>query len=122
MAALVAAALVVAHLAFVAFVAAGIVLVWRWPRLAYLHVPAVLWAVWIEASGGICPLTPLENSWRLAAGLRPYEGDFIARWVFPLLYPRELTRGTQVGLGLAALATNVAGYARLLARRRRRDL
>jgi hypothetical protein len=114
MAAAIAAGLVLLHLAFVVFVVGGVLLVWKWPRLAWLHVPAVAWAVWIETTGGICPLTPLENAWRASAGLPLYEGDFIARWVFPLLYPQGLTRHTQVGMGLAALSLNAAGYTRLL--------
>lgn len=114
------AALVVAiHLAFVWFVVAGAWLALRWPRVIWLHVPAVAWAVWIEWTGRICPLTPLENDLRARAGLAPYEGDFIARWVFPLLYPDGLTRDVQVALGAAALVLNAGIYAWLLARRQR---
>jgi hypothetical protein len=113
------AALVVGiHLAFVAFVMAGGLLAFRWPRIIWLHLPAVVWAVWVEWSGGVCPLTPLEHALRARAGLAPYEGDFIARWVFPLLYPEGLTREMQVTLGLVALATNVGLYGWLVVRRR----
>jgi hypothetical protein len=115
------AALTVAlHLAFVVFVAAGALLALRWPRIIWLHVPAVAWAVWIEWSGGICPLTPLENDLRARAGLAPYAGDFIARWVFPLLYPEGLTRTTQIALGAIALIANAALYGWLFVRRRDR--
>lgn len=114
------AALVVAiHLAFVWFVVAGACLALRWPRVIWLHIPAVVWAVWIEWTGRICPLTPLENHLRARAGLARYEGDFIARWVFPLLYPDGLTREVQVALGAAALVLNAGIYAWLLSRRRR---
>jgi hypothetical protein len=118
MARFIAGALVFAHLAFIAFVVLGVLAVKRWPALAWLHVPAVVWAAWIELSGGICPLTPLENQWRAAAGLSPYEGDFIARWVFPVLYPEGLTRAWQIGLGAGAICGNLLGYGWLLARRR----
>lgn len=114
------AALVVAiHVAFVWFVVAGAWLALRWPRVIWLHIPAVVWAVWIEWTGRICPLTPLENDLRARAGLARYEGDFIARWVFPLLYPDGLTREVQVALGAAALVLNAGIYAWLLSRRRR---
>ena len=43
------------HFAFVLFVVAGAVLVWRWPRLAWLHLPAVVWGVLIEIGGWLCP-------------------------------------------------------------------
>ncbi|OYY81068.1 MAG: hypothetical protein B7Y33_02475, partial [Hydrogenophilales bacterium 16-62-9] len=61
MAAILADAVVVVHLLFVAFVVAGGFLLARWPRLAWLHLPAAAWGAFIEFSGGICPLTPLEN-------------------------------------------------------------
>jgi hypothetical protein len=114
------AAIVVAiHLAFVVFVIAGALLALRWPRVIWLHAPAVVWAVWIEWSGGVCPLTPLEQQLRTRAGLAPYEGDFIARWLFPVLYPEELTRSSQIVLGAVAIAVNLAAYAWLLHRARR---
>ena len=49
------------HLAFVGFVVLGGLAVWRWPRLAWVHVPAVVWGVGIELSGAVCPLTPWES-------------------------------------------------------------
>ena len=118
MAAGLAAVVVGLHVAFVIFVVAGAWLATRWPRVVWLHLPAVVWAIWIEWSGGICPLTPLENDLRARAGLAPSEGDFIARWIFPLLYPEGLTRTTQLALGAAALIINVAIYGWLLLRRR----
>lgn len=103
--------LVTLHLAFVAFVVAGGALVWRWPRLAWLHLPAAAWGVWIEWSGGICPLTPLENAWRARAGQAGYAGSFVEQYLVPVLYPAELTPVTQWVLGAAVLAVNAAVYA-----------
>ncbi|MDP1568835.1 MAG: DUF2784 domain-containing protein [Vicinamibacterales bacterium] len=113
------ALIVVVHAAFVVFVAGGALLVWRWPRVAWVHVPAVVWAAWIELSGGVCPLTPLEQAWRAREGLAPYEGDFIANWVFPWLYPEGLSREMQIGLGAGALLLNAGVYAIRFAPRRR---
>lgn len=113
------ALIVLVHAAFVVFVAAGAVLVWRFPRVAWLHLPAVAWATWIQLSGGVCPLTPLEQEWRRREGLAPYEGDFIANWIFPWLYPDGLTREAQIALGLAALVLNAVFYGWAFARRRR---
>jgi hypothetical protein len=117
--AILAGLLVAAHLAFVIFAVAGGVLVLRWRRVAWLHVPAVVWAAYIEVSGGICPLTPVENQWRARAGLDPYSGDFIARYVFPALYPEGLTFEIQLALGILVLVVNAAVYAVLLGMRRR---
>ena len=66
----------------------------------------------------ICPLTPLENRLRRLAGESTYHGDFIARYLLPVLYPEGLTREAQMVLGLAALLVNMAIYAVLLRRRR----
>jgi hypothetical protein len=109
---------VAAHVAFIAFVVMGGLLVLRWPKLLYLHLSTVIWAVYIEWSGAICPLTPLENALRAAAGLEAYAGDFVAEYVFPLLYPDGLTRRAQLAIGVAVLAVNGCIYAVLLRRRK----
>lgn len=112
-------AVLVAHFAFVLFVVFGGLGVLRWPRVAFAHVPAVAWGVWIELAGWICPLTPLENALRRRAGEQGYEGDFIARYVTSVIYPANLTRTTQIALGIVALALNAAIYAVVLQRLRR---
>ncbi len=116
---LLADAVVALHLAFVVFVALGALAVWRWPRLAWLHLPCVAWGVGIEWAGGICPLTPLENHLRRLAGGEGYAGGFLERYLIPILYPDELTRATQLALGALALLINVGIYAALIAKRRR---
>jgi len=108
-----------AHLGFVVFVAVGGLLVLRWPRLARLHVPAALWGVFIEYSGWICPLTPLEIYFRRQAGEKGYTGGFIERYVTRVLYPGGLARREQILLGTLVLVGNVLVYWRLLRRRRR---
>jgi hypothetical protein len=106
-------AVLVLHFAFIAFAVLGGLLVLRWPRLAWVHLPVVLWAAGIEFAGGICPLTPLENRLRLAGGEAGYGGGFVEHYLTALIYPEGLTRGVQVGLGLFVLAVNVAVYLRL---------
>jgi hypothetical protein len=100
-----------AHAAFIAFVALGGLLVARWPKLAWLHLPAVAWGAGISFVGAICPLTPLENALRDAAGSGGYAGGFIEHYLLAFIYPDGLTRGVQIGLGTAALAVNAAAYA-----------
>jgi drug/metabolite transporter superfamily protein YnfA len=113
-------AVVLLHLAFILFVMLGGLLVWRWPRLAWLHLPAAVWGVVVEWSGWICPLTPLENTLRLRAGQTAYGGDFIQHYVMPLIYPDGLTREIQMVLGAVVLALNVAVYLALYRRMQRR--
>jgi hypothetical protein len=109
-----ATAVVLLHVAFVMFVVAGGFLAMRWRRIAYVHLPAVAWATYVEWSGAICPLTPIENSLRAAAGLEAYAGDFVANYIFPVLYPDGLTRGAQLVIGAVVLVINLAAYAVLL--------
>jgi hypothetical protein len=107
-------AVVVVHAAFVAFVAVGGLLALRWRRLAWLHVPAFLWGAAIELAGWICPLTPLENRLRRAAGEAGYGGGFIEHYLIPILYPAGLTRAHQIALGVAVLAVNATIYGALV--------
>lgn len=114
---------VVVHFMFVVFVVAGGLLVLRWPRVAWAHVPAAAWGVLIEFAGWTCPLTPLEFALRLRGGQAGYEGGFIEHYVLPILYPAGLERRTQFVLGGTALAVNVAIYliVNQRVRRRRQD-
>lgn len=108
-----------AHLAFVVFVVIGGAAVLRWPRLAWVHLPAVIWAVLIEYAGWICPLTPLENALRQAGGEAAYAGGFIDYYVVPVLYPAGLSRAVQVVLGSVVLLLNTLAYWQLARQRRR---
>jgi hypothetical protein len=114
-----AGSVVAIHLAFVLFVAFGGLLVWRWRRLAWAHLPAVAWGVWIELSGGVCPLTPLENHLRSLGGETAYAGDFVGHYLLPMLYPEGLSRGVQAMLAAGVVALNVVAYGRLMLLRRR---
>ena len=116
---LAADAVALLHLAFVLFVMGGGLLVWRWPRLAWLHLPAVAWGALVEWTGWTCPLTPLEHHLRQAIGQAGYAGGFIDHYLWPLLYPVGLTREGQWALGAGVLALNGAVYGALLWRRTR---
>jgi Protein of Unknown function (DUF2784) len=106
------------HFTFVLFVVLGGLLVLRWPQVAYAHVPAAFWGVWIEFSGRICPLTPLEHRLRAQAGEEVYSGGFIEHYLLPVLYPASLTRSIQLGLGVVVLVINLVVYVYALRRRR----
>ncbi len=107
---LLADAVVVIHLSFVAFVILGGFLLRRWPRLVYAHVPVAVWGVLIEFAGWICPLTPLENSLRHRGGQAGYEGGFVDNYILPVLYPVGLTRNIQYALGIFVLVINLVAY------------
>ena len=101
---------VILHLAFVVFVLVGGLLVLRWRRLAWLHLPAAVWGAAVEFGGWICPLTPLEIWLRMQGGESGYSSDFIEHYILPLLYPADLTREIQIVLGTVVLVVNVAIY------------
>ncbi len=105
------------HALFVAFVALGALLVLRWPRAAWLHVPCALYGAAIEFFGWICPLTPLEASLRRAAGQAGYEGSFLEHYLQPVLYPGNWEQ-IHLWLGAAVLVGNAALYGWILWRRR----
>ena len=94
----------------------------RWPRIMWIHLPAAVWAVFVELFSGVCPLTPLEQVLRREAGLPAYSGDFVANYIFPLLYPEGLTRGAQFAIAGLVVATNVLAYAWVFWRRSRRPI
>jgi hypothetical protein len=95
------------HFAFIAFALLGSLLLLKWPKLIWLHVPALCWGMYIELSGNICPLTPLENHFRELANESTYYGGFIAHYLGPIIYPEGLTRGWQF---VAFVAMNAIGY------------
>jgi hypothetical protein len=101
----------------VLFVVLGGLAVRRWPRLAWIHLPAVAWGIWIEISGGICPLTPLENHLRQLGSEPGYRGGFVEHYLLPALYPDGLSRALQMALAVAVLAINAGAYGHLLLRR-----
>ena len=103
-------AVLVLHLAFVLFVLFGGLLAITWRKVIWLHLPAVAWGAFVEFSGWVCPLTPLESWLREQGDGRGYTGDFLGHYLDALLYPDGLTRTMQLVLGLVVLAVNSAVY------------
>ena len=101
---------VLLHFAFVAFAVLGGLLVLRWTRVAWLHLPALAWVAYIEFYQHYCPLTPLENRLREQAGLGSYSGGFIDHYIMPVIYPPGLTPGIQLVLGIALVASYLVIY------------
>ena len=98
------------HLAFVLFAALGAILViWR-HRVVWLHLPAVFWAIWIELSGGICPLTPLEKKLWRAGGRQDYAGGFLVHYLGPMLNLESASRRLEVQTGVVILGWNLMVY------------
>ncbi len=107
---------VLIHFGFITFVVLGGLFVLIWPRIAWVHIPAVAWGVWIELTHGICPLTPLEQTLRNKADVSNYQGNFIDHYIIPLIYPSEFSSDTAQQLGLALLTFTLLVYAAVILR------
>ncbi|NRF70391.1 DUF2784 domain-containing protein [Aquincola sp. S2] len=112
-------AVLLLHGAFIVFAVFGGLLVLRWRRAAWLHLPAAAWGVFVEASGTLCPLTTLENRLRMAAGDAGYAGGFVERYLLPLIYPEALTRELQWWLAGFVLVINLLVYGAVICYGRR---
>jgi hypothetical protein len=118
---LLADAVIIAHFLSIVFVAGGGLLVIRFPRLAWLHLPAAVWGTVVEFTGWICPLTPLENHFRELGGGVSYRGDFIAQYLLAVIYPGNLTVEIQRILGGLVIVINVIFYTLAIRRYRHRS-
>ena len=98
------------HLAFIVFVViGGLLAVWR-RGVLFIHLPAALWGVFVELTGRVCPLTSLENTFRIKAGNAGYSESFMEHYLLGIIYPEGLTREVQYFLGALVVAVNVAIY------------
>ena len=115
--------IVVFHLLFIVFAVGGGLLVIRWPRLIWLHAPAVTWAVLVEVNSWQCPLTRWENLFRERYGADGYEGGFIDQYLLAIIYPDGLTDRIQLAIGIFVFTVNFIVYGfihqRYLHRRRK---
>lgn len=109
--------LVVLHFAFIVFVVLGGLLAFKWRRMVFLHLSAVIWAVLLELNSWTCPLTPWEQQLRQMAGESGYAGSFIAHYLMPVLYPAGLDEPTQHMLAVAVILINLLVYGWLFGRR-----
>jgi hypothetical protein len=110
---------ILTHFSFVLFVIIGGFLVIRWKRIAWLHIPAFLWAGLVEIAGFQCPLTPLESWLAERSGAGAYRTGFVEHHIIPILYPASLTRDLQVALGFFVLLVNLGIYGVLFRRTHR---
>ncbi len=106
------------HVAFVAFVVFGFVLIlvgklrsWFWvrnPWFRWTHLAAIGFVVVQSWFGAICPLTILEMALRRQAGDEVYSGSFIAHWLESILYyqaPQWVFVVGYTGFGLWVVAS-----------------
>ena len=113
---LAAEATLVLHICFGVFVAAGWLAVWRYPRLAWLHVPTLIWGTLVNVNGWVCPLTPIENYFRRLGGDTGYEGTFVEEYLLPVVYSGGSTGVSGFDLGVVVASSGVITYGFILYR------
>ncbi|MGB7816300.1 MAG: DUF2784 domain-containing protein [Methylotenera sp.] len=106
------------HLAFILFaLLGGAMTVWRrW--IPFIHLPAAAWGFFVELTGRVCPLTYLENYFRIKAGQSGYTESFVEHYLLDIIYPTGLTREVQFTLAGVVVIVNIAIYGWLFSRRR----
>ena len=85
----------------------------------WLHLPAAVWATLIVSMRWICPLTPLENRLRHAAGDAGYSGGFIEQYLIPLIYPAGFPEEIFKLMGAGIVIINIIAYSVLYKRGKR---
>ncbi|MBB5869637.1 hypothetical protein F4553_003016 [Allocatelliglobosispora scoriae] len=115
-----AGAIVVLHLAVLAYVVFGGFLAWRRPRTIWLHLAFAGWGFSSIIFGLDCPLTAAEDWARRHAGLPSLPGGFIDTYLTGTLYPESAKTLVQYLAGGLVLAS-WTGFA-LLRRRASREV
>jgi hypothetical protein len=72
---------VVVHALLVLLASFGAVLSWRYTWVALIHIPIAVWVTLLYILNLKCPLTPLENHLRNAAGAQGYDGSFVDHYL-----------------------------------------
>ena len=98
------------HFLFIVFVIFGGLLVLKWRKVIYIHIPCAIWGGMIEFSGWICPLTYLENYFQKIGNADQYGGSFIEQYLLPVIYPPGLTAEVQIMLGIMVIVINLVIY------------
>ena len=106
--------ILIVHSLFILFVTIGSLFVLKMPRLAWIHIPMVLWAAVVNIFGWICPLTPLENYFREISGESVYEIGFLAHYLSAFIYPEWLDYQLGIILGISVFVWNLAIYLLLI--------
>ena len=103
--------ILIIHFLFIIFVIFGALLLFVEKKIVFIHIPAIIWGSYIELTHSICPLTYLENWLLQKANLTTYSEGFIQNYLVPIVYPTNLTKDTQIYLGIALIAINIVFYA-----------
>ena len=105
---------VIIHLIFILFVVFGGLLFFIFSKIIFIHIPALLWGIYIELTNYICPLTYLENWLLYKGGLTTYSNNFINNYILPIIYPEGLKTEIQIYFGITLVIINILIYGFIL--------
>ena len=98
------------HFLFIIFVIFGGLLFFIKKWMILIHLPALIYGIYVEFTQSICPLTYLENFLLQKAKLTTYSTSFIQNYLVPIIYPINLTKDIQINLAIALIILNVVIY------------
>ena len=106
----------IVHFAFIIFVVFGALLFFVSTKIIYVHVPALIWGIYIELTHSVCPLTYLENWFLQKTNLTTYSEGFIQNYLVPIVYPTNLTDDLQTYLAIVLIVLNVIVYGLIISK------
>ncbi len=98
------------HFLFIIFVIFGGLLFFVKKWMILIHLPALIYGIYVEFTQSICPLTYLENFLLQKAKLTTYSTSFIQNYLIPIIYPVNLTKEIQINLAISLFILNVVIY------------
>ena len=108
------------HFAFIIFVVFGALLFFVAKKFFYVHIPALIWGIYIELTHSVCPLTHLENWFLQKANLTTYSEDFLQNYVLPIVYPKNLTEDLQTYLAIVLIVANTIMYGFIISKSKKK--
>ena len=110
----------IVHFAFIIFVVFGALLFFVSTKIIYVHVPALIWGIYIELTHSVCPLTYLENWFLQKANLTTYSEGFIQNYLVPIVYPKNLTEDLQTYFAIVLIVANMIMYGFIISKSKKK--
>ena len=110
----------IVHFAFIIFVVFGALLFFVSTKIIYVHVPALIWGIYIELTHSVCPLTYLENWFLQKANLTTYSEGFIQNYLMPIVYPKHLTDNLQIYFAIVLIVANMIMYGLIISKSKKK--
>ena len=110
----------IVHFAFIIFVVFGGILFLISTKIIYVHVPALIWGIYIELTHSICPLTHLENWFLQKVNLKTYSEGFIQNYLVPIVYPKNLTENLQIYFAIVLIVANMIMYGLIISKSKKK--